>query len=355
MTRMSTLSAMITVLLLLSAASTLIADTPALTDPPRHDFPRVGEYEVLCGDFHMHTVNSDGEQTTREKVLEAYNYGYDAIAITDHGTARSYRLAASLARPLGLIVLRGAEMDIRDRPHLVVLNVSADYQPRNPRWAAGPGEENAFYQDQMREIRLAGGLIVYAHPHAGFTDAVQWGIAEGIVRGVEVKNAEVGSGYDTVESHGTYCYPFAFDWALDHDLALFANSDSHNARSGDQPVTLVLVKERSPSGVTEAIRELRTVAWFKGMLWGREELLSKLIESTVKVRRTPEGILVENCGPVALTAALTGVAGNLIEIEPYGEKLIGAEAGGDTISVTWQNVWISPRENLRSAFDVTTR
>ncbi len=33
-----------------------------------------------------------------------------------------------------------------------------------------------------------------------------------------MKNDVVGSGWNTVESLGTYWYPFAFDWAVEHNL-----------------------------------------------------------------------------------------------------------------------------------------
>lgn len=74
--------------------------------PPRHDFPRVGQYEVLSGDFHMHTVMSDGKITTSERVKEAHRLGYDAIAITDHGRPSAYRVAKPLGKSLGMVVLR---------------------------------------------------------------------------------------------------------------------------------------------------------------------------------------------------------------------------------------------------------
>ena len=77
----------------------------SLTSRP-HSFPHVGKYEVLCGDFHMHTINSDGKLTTRERVEESYTMGYDVIAVTDHGKTRSYRVARYIGEPLGLVVLR---------------------------------------------------------------------------------------------------------------------------------------------------------------------------------------------------------------------------------------------------------
>ena len=96
--------------LLIVIAFTVISLTSARADdaacPSSGEFPRVGAYQVLRGDFHMHTVNSDGKLTTRERMEESHRMGYDVIAVTDHGTMRACRLAKALGEPLGMIVIR---------------------------------------------------------------------------------------------------------------------------------------------------------------------------------------------------------------------------------------------------------
>ena len=263
-------------------------------------FPRIGSYEVLRGDFHIHTPHSDGKVPPRERVLEAWRYDYDVIAITDHGNYNAYAEALPLARSLGMLLVRGMETGIAGKEHYVVLDITEDYQPRNPhRWAEQPDGEAVYYREQLRHVADSGGLALYAHPHVGFREPTEWGIAQGIIQGIEVKNAVVGSRWETIESHGTWCYPNAFDWALEHDLIIFANSDIHAPRRGDnEPVTLVLVEERSEQGVMDAIRARRTFAttgvklclWFfcDGHPMGSELQLSESPKFTVNVAVPPE-------------------------------------------------------------------
>ena len=52
--------------------------------------PQVKGYNIYKGDFHVHTIYSDGEVTPRERVREAWYDGLDVIAITDHLEIRTY-------------------------------------------------------------------------------------------------------------------------------------------------------------------------------------------------------------------------------------------------------------------------
>lgn len=354
----SVLLALIVALPILACPSWAADAQPAPTRA-MHAFPTVGGYEVLCGDFHMHTVHSDGKLTPRERVLEAWRYGYDVIAITDHGNFKAYKEALPLAEALGLVLIRGLETGVAKKEHMVALGVSADYKPRNPHaWAENKGEDHVFYQDQLREIEKAGGLVVQAHPHVGFREPLKWGIEQGIIVGVEVKNEVVGSRWNTEETHGTWCYPWGFDWALEYDLAVFANSDVHGKR-GDKspPITLVLAKERTDESVLEAIRERRTVAWFNGMLWGRRALLAKLIRTVVKLQRTADEdggtwLRIQNQSPVPLEAALQArhTPDGTIEIGAYEEVIIKCDDLQSTFAIIrWENLWISVEQNLLTA------
>lgn len=47
-------------------------------------FPDAGSYKVLKGDFHMHTVFSDGVVWPVTRVEEAYNEDLDVIALSEH-------------------------------------------------------------------------------------------------------------------------------------------------------------------------------------------------------------------------------------------------------------------------------
>ncbi len=319
----------------------------AADQPVRHDFPPVGPYEVITGDFHIHTVNSDGRLTTRNRVQEAYQWGYDAIAITDHGRSVAYTVAKAEGDKLGMIVLRGFETGLARKEHLVVLNAPLDLKIRDAHnWAENPGEAKAFYQEQLTAIAEAGGIVIFAHPHVGYREPMLWAAKKGLIQGIELKNGVVGTGWNTVESHGTHWYPDAVNFGLEHDLAFIANSDMHGVRQpSNSPVTLLLVTERTPDAVVDAIRQRRTVAWFNGMLWGREKLLADLLAAAVTFTRSGDSIQIENHCPVALNLT---VSDQKIELPAYGKASANGSARARSITVRWDNVWTGLKTNLQT-------
>jgi predicted metal-dependent phosphoesterase TrpH len=50
----------------------------------------VDEFKVLKGDFHIHTLFSDGLVMPKDRITEAVDNGLDVIAITDHIEYRPY-------------------------------------------------------------------------------------------------------------------------------------------------------------------------------------------------------------------------------------------------------------------------
>jgi hypothetical protein len=337
------------------AAFPLVFDPPAeanSVDPVR--------YEVLRGDFHMHTVYSDGTLTPTDRVIEAWQYGYDVIAITDHGSVRAYEEARIMADALGMLLLRGVETGISSNEHVVALDFSAGYEPRDAhQWAEIPGQARVFYQDEWRRLASLGGYALYAHPHVGLREPMLWGIRQGLLLGIEVKNDVVGSGWNTVFSHGTWWYPSAFDWAVDYGLTIFANSDVHGARSdAEQATTLVLARERSVAGVMEALRAGRTVAAFNNMLCAHEWVLDLLMANLVGVRlnQTEDGkvfLRLRNLGPKELTAEIEGIPVESVRLGAYQEILVGLRRKPEALTVTWKNLYTRPATNLTTTYLLT--
>ena len=329
------------------------APFPTIVGPPAAEGNEPVRYEVLRGDFHMHTFHSDGTLSPAQRVLEAWQYGYDAIAITDHGDFRSYEEALATAETLGLVLIRGMETGPGGQEHLVALDFSADYQPRNPhQWSETQGQPQVFYQDEWRSLAAAGGYVIYAHPHVGLREPMLWGIGQGLLQGIEVKNDVVGSEWNTVQSLGTWWYPSAFDWAVEYGLTIFADSDVHDTRGQtEQAVTLVLVLDRSREGVMEALRAGRTVAYFNGMLCAHQSVLKMLMASLVDVSLTEVAdgkifLCLQNRGPVSLVAQITGMPVEPLTLGPYQRVLVGLRRKPDTATVIWKNLYVHSTENL---------
>lgn len=338
------------------------APFPAIFDPTAEvSVAEPVRYEVLRGDFHMHTIHSDGVMTPADRVIEAWQYGYDVIAITDHGNFRAYEEAVSMAETLGILLIRGMETGLSGAEHIVALDFSAGYEPRNPhQWAETAGQSQVFYRDQLQRLVAAGGYALYAHPHVGLREPVLWGIGQGLIQGIEVKNDVVGSGWNTAESHGTWWYPFGFDWAVDHNLTIFANSDVHGARGqAEQAVTLVLVEDRSREGVMEALRARRTVASFNGMLcaheWVLELLMANLVD--VRVKEAEDGRIfleLENRGPVRLTAEIQAMPVDPVALGSYQKVLVGLRRRPDSAAVTWKNLYTRPANHFETLHPLAT-
>lgn len=337
--------------LLLSAAT----GSCSWAKPLRHDFPKVGKFEVLSGDFHMHTVISDGSLTVKQRVEEAAEYGYDVIAVTDHGKSRGYRVAKQTGEPLGLVVLCGFESGVNSQEHLNVIDVPAGLVPRSAHvLAENPGEKQTYYRDELKKVNAAGGFVIYNHPHVGYREPVLWGVKEGLIQGIEVKNGVVDKGWNTVFSHNSWCYPEAFTFALKHNLAIFANSDQHAPRNPAirQWTTLVLAQDRTPEAVMEAIRDRRTIAWFDNMLWGREALLKSLITSSVKIQKYgDEAVVVVNHSPVALSTKFNGSA-EPVAIPAYSSQTVVVKHDGKTLNMAWGNIWTSLTTNLSTDYQL---
>lgn len=337
----------VSVILLSVAFAVLLACAAGAVE--RFDFPPAGPYQVLRCDFHTHTVISDGRLTARERVEESKRLGYDVIAITDHGSTLAYRSAKAAGDELGVLVLRGLESGVQGKEHYVILGVDGTYRPRDShRWSEAEGGQTVFYREEMDQVRRHGGLIIWAHPHVGLREPTLWGIQEGIIRGVELKNDVVGEGWNTTKSHGTDWYPDAFQWALEHDLAVLACTDAHGARRSDPAVTLVLASGRTERDVMDAIRDRRTIAWFDGMLWGRRDTLEQLAGAMVQGKLSGGSLMLKNLGPVALRGVVEGRDGPSFELPAYGEVSLPAASG--RVTVRWENIWTGLEENLRSSY-----
>ncbi|MHB0998072.1 MAG: PHP domain-containing protein [Armatimonadota bacterium] len=315
-----------------------------------HNFPKVGKYQVLLADFHMHTTYSDGKLKPSERVLESWNMGYDVIAITDHGNFKAFSEAEPVAESLGLVLIRGLETGVNSKEHMVALGVAKDYVPEKPHvWSDTP-EGAPYYRNELTKLDEQGAIVFYAHPHVGFREPVQWGVDQKLICSLEVKNEIVGSGWNTTKSHDTYCYPEAFDRALAHNIGVLATSDAHSARSSNPPVTILFAKNRTKKAVMDAVKSGRTIAWFDGMLWADKDQVEPLISSIISVKPIKGGngdIIIKNQSPVNLKAKIiyTGIT---TEIGPYAEVLVKNKELAASVDIEWTNVWIDSKTTLKT-------
>ena len=269
---------------------------PASRTPRKITIPNAGEFQVLKGDFHMHTIYSDGAVQPVARVQEAVDNGLDVIAITDHVESSgsrglpkeldrntSYNLAKPEAEKQKLILVQGTEIT-KSEWHFNALFI----KDANPIGACG---------DDWRKMLAVsveqGGFNHWNHPNwidrtpdaapfglktgepMRFHDEIEDVRQKGLLHGVEVFN-------------GISHFPIALDWCNERDLAPIANTDIHASDWNTyghhnllRPMTLILAKDRSYESVREAFFAKRTVGWAANMILGRQPWVEKLFLACV--------------------------------------------------------------------------
>lgn len=260
------------------------------------EFPDVAPYLTLVGDFHMHTVFSDGSVWPNIRVQEAVRDALDAIAVTDHleylphiqdiplpDRNRSFEVAKASTTDQELIVINGSEITRSLPPGHINAIFLSDANPL----AAPAGEDNIDVMEVFEEAQRQEAFIFWNHPNwvaqspdgvAVLTDMHRMLIQEGLLHGIEIANEQTYSDE-------------AFQIALDHNLTLLGTSDIHGLvdwefdvpGGGHRPVTLVFALERTAESLKEALVARRTAVWFRNSLVGRAEQIQPLLEASLQV------------------------------------------------------------------------
>lgn len=279
--------------------------------------PQVKGYNIYKGDFHVHTIYSDGEVTPRERVREAWYDGLDIIAITDHLELRSYEKFMLKAhapynkdgKPYEYI--RGGAGNKKDHTTPIYCDLDATYAEaaqyvkneeipvmvlrgteiwRNP---SVVGEYNAFFLKDITDIakpdiieslkaaKEQGAVIIHNHPgwrrKTMDKSEIQEKIyAEKLVDGIEVVN-------------GSTLYPKMVDRCVNENLTIFANTDLHRTsgqyypRGGEifRTMTFILAKECTEKAIKDALLKHRTIGYSHNHLVGEEMWLNEFLNAAV--------------------------------------------------------------------------
>lgn len=253
------------------------------------NIPDIPGYVTLKGDFHMHTVFSDGRVWPTIRVQEAWRDGLDAIAITDHDNYeafeedvsnadgnRSYEIAKSEADIMGIILVKAIEVTREVPPgHFNALFIK---------------DANLLRQDDLFEAlkgaRNQGAYIQWNHPGYRQVKPIKWfEIHTQLFENKLLDGIEVFSGKNYT--------PEAFIWAQERGLSITANSDMHflidmfHPEQYHRPVTLVFAKNKSAESIKESLMAGRTAAYFENTIVGKKDFLLPLFEASVEVVKLP--------------------------------------------------------------------
>ncbi|MDW7681730.1 MAG: Sb-PDE family phosphodiesterase, partial [bacterium] len=251
--------------------------------------PDILGYQTMKCDFHLHTVFSDGTVWPPVRVQEAWREGLDAISISDHleylphkqdlvsDHNRSYEIARAAAEELGIILIRGCEITKPMPPgHFNAIFIE---------------DANTIHQDDWRDaIKAAndqGAFVFWNHPgwKAQAPDGAKW-----LPEHSELFEKKLFQGIEIVNFYDYY--PTVHQWALDKNLTMVGNSDSHNPtayeydfKKGEhRPMTLVFAEQPTAEAIKQALFGRRTAVYFEDKLIGEQKYLQPIFKAAVKIQ-----------------------------------------------------------------------
>lgn len=342
--------------------------------------PDILDYKTLKCDFHIHTVFSDGNVWPTIRVDEAWMLGYDAISITDHIEYQPHKkyipvqhnAGYEIAKPEGdrqdLIVIQGSEITRQMPPgHLNAIFIKdATRIETNLVHHKHTSETHAHYMDSidhilkdymnaLKEANDQGGFVFWNHPgwSSQAPDGIQlYDVHKELIEKKWLKGIEVAN-------WGEW-YPEAFQWCLDHNLAMLSNSDIHQTQGifeieskvEHRPVTLVFVRERSEAGIREALESARTAVWFNNMVIGRKDYVEPLFYNSIQLSAPfytdGNGAGFHNLKNQSdfLLKLEDKSSGEILELLPQSTLVIKFEAGERTKKMVVNNFLVGPETAL---------
>jgi len=299
--------------------------------------PNGEQYRVLKGDFHIHTLFSDGTVMPRDRVIEAVDNGLDVISITDHIEFRpfigsrtlrladnnddhnkAYDLARAEAENRNVILVRGTEIT-KPMCHFNSIFIED---------ANAIAAEVDDWRKMLAVSNEQGGFNFWNHPDFPRHDSLSEAVPFGFVRGgpmrffdeiEEVRAAGLIHGIEVF--NGTSYYPIALDWCNERNLVPVTVTDIHQSdwnTYGNQnplrPMSLILAKDRSYESVKEAFFAGRIVGWAANMILGRAPWVEQLFRSSVAIQRTASGLALRNLSDIPCFIEAGGRAYPLAEL-----------------------------------------
>ncbi len=187
-------------------------------------------------DLHCHSFFSGDGVSSPEQLIEAARAkGLDGFAITDHNTcdAVKYLIDKGYMRPDGLpvdnfLIVPGVEVTTAEG-HLLCIGAVLPNLKGRP----------AF--EVCNLIHEAGGVAIPPHPY----DVFRAGIRENVLKTLQIDGIEVFNAATTLKRYNR----MAFNYALDHGLAMTASSDAHHHAAIGTAYTVLETDNFSVAGV----------------------------------------------------------------------------------------------------------
>ncbi len=269
------------------------APEPPVARGSERDLPAPAGLRWYAGDFHAHTVHSDGAESISELAARGVRAGLDFVAVTDHNTVSHHPHLPGVGAEHGITLLAGQEVTTA-RGHA---NAFGDIGWVDFREPAGTWQA---------EVAERGGVLSVNHPIDG---DCAW------QHPLPVPPQAVELWHISWFRDLTHTGAWAFHQQWGAPVTILGGSDFHRAELGwtlGTPTTWVLAEDSSPEAILEAVRAGRT---------------------SISVGVTPDAV------PRPLhTPLLLRVAGEVIAVAAAGAVLVDREGRRRRITSDYQTV-----------------
>ena len=193
----------------------------------------------FAGDFHSHTLHSDGDHTIAQLAAAATDRGLDFLAVTDHNTVSHHPHLPGVGAAYDIALLPGQEVTTR-RGHANAFGDIGWVDFRNPP------------DDWVTDVAGRGGILSINHPIDG-----EWAWQHPLAElPLALEFWHIGWFRDLTATAPWALWPH---WR--QDAVLLGGSDFHNTSHGyppGTPTTWVAAEDRSPEAILAGVAAGRT-------------------------------------------------------------------------------------------------
>ncbi|MCB1705448.1 MAG: PHP domain-containing protein [Halioglobus sp.] len=265
------------------------------------------------GDFHSHTVESDGSPTIAELISLAESRGLDFVLMSEHNTVSQLSWFPSYQMTTSVLLLPGMEFTTY-AGHANTIGTTEWIDHRT-------GVRGATIEGAIADAHAQGGLFSINHPLLNVGDLCigcgwQYDVAPETIDAVEVMG-------------GIFSGVAFWEDLLDRGgrAAALGGSDDHRGGNGEgplysplaMPATRVWAEELSVAGILDGIRSGRTVV----QVYGPD---GPMIEAGMEGTRRGSTVFADTS---VLRASVTAAAGMVLRLWKNGEVMATFDVTGD--------------------------